>query len=95
MFEPNEVLQVSTGRGSVSAEGIAPVKVRYKLVVERRAGTVLAHGTLAGTHAALRPIWLTPDATLHLKTGRTVAISVTDLSGDVADFEGTEPVMPG
>lgn len=94
MFEPNEVLQVSTGRGSVSAEGIASVRVRYKLVIERRAGTVLAHGTLAGTHAALRPIWLTPDATLHLKTGRAVAISVTDLSGDVAEFEGTEPVAP-
>ncbi len=92
MFEPNEVLQVASGRGTVSAEGVATAKVRYKLVIERRSGAVTAHGTLTGTYAGLRPIWLVPDATLTLKNGRTVAISVTDLVGDTAEFEATEPV---
>ena len=92
MFDPNEVLQVLGGRGSVSAEGIEPVKVRYKLVVERRGGVVLTHGTLTGSHAALRPIWLTPDSTLHLKSGQAVPISVTDLDGETAEFEGTGPI---
>ncbi|WP_342152079.1 hypothetical protein [Methylorubrum sp. SB2] len=92
MFEPNEVLQVASGRGTVSAEGVATAKVRYKLVIERRSGAVTAHGTLTGTYAGLRPIWLVPDSVLTLKNGRTVAISVTDLVGDTAEFEATEPV---
>lgn len=92
MFEPNEVLQVASGRGTVSAEGTAPAKVRYKLVIERRSGSVTAYGTLIGTYAALRPIWLVPDSVLTLKNGRTVAISITDLVGDTAEFEATEKV---
>ena len=51
-----------------------------------------AHGTLTGTYAGLRPIWLVPDSVLTLKNGRTVAISITDLVGDTAEFEATEPV---
>lgn len=89
MHEPNEVLQTLTGRGTVSAEGCGTVRVRYRIVVERRASVVVAHGSLNGSHAGLRPIWLEPDATLRLKTGRTLAISLTDLVGDVAEFEST------
>ena len=92
MFEPNEVLQVLTGRGHVSAEGIGAVRVRYRVVIERRDGVVVASGTLVGSHAALRPIWLMPDSTLRLKNGRRIEISMTDLVGDQAEFESTGPV---
>ena len=95
MFEPNEVLQVLSGRGALSAEGIEPVKVRYKLVIGRSNGPVLAHGSVTGRHAALHPLWLTPDATLQLKDTRLLAVSLTDLVGDTAEFESTEPVAPG
>ena len=89
MHEPNEVLQTLTGRGTVSAEGCGIVRVRYRVVVERRASAVIAHGNLHGSHAGLRPIWLMPDSTLRMKTGRFLAISITDLVGDTADFEST------
>ena len=89
MFEPNEVLQTLSGRGHVSADGIDPVRVRYRVTVARQDGRVGAHGTLIGSHAALRPIWLSPDSSLRLKNGRTIAISVTDLVGDLAEFEST------
>ncbi|CAO4142872.1 hypothetical protein [Methylorubrum extorquens] len=95
MFEPNEVLQVLSGRGAVSAQGIEPVAVRYKVVIERRSGIVVAHGSLTGRHAALHPLWITPDATLHLKDSRRLAVSLTDLVGDTAEFESTEPFAPG
>ena len=95
MFEPNEVLQVLSGRSAVSAQGIEPVAVRYKVVIERRSGIVVAHGSLTGRHAALHPLWITPDATLHLKDSRRLAVSLTDLVGDTAEFESTEPVAPG
>lgn len=94
MFEPNEVLQVLSGRGALSADGIEPVKVRYKVKIERRDGVVRAHGSVIGTHAALRPLWLIPDTTLHLKDGRRIAVSLTDLVGETAEFESTEPVAP-
>ena len=94
MHEPNEVLQTLTGRGTVSTEGCGTVRVRYRVVVERRDSTVTAHGSLHGSHAGLRPIWLTPDSTLRLKTGRSLAISITDLVGDTAEFESTGPVGP-
>lgn len=92
MFEPDEVLQTLTGRGHVWADGLDSVRVRYRVVIERRAGRIVAHGTLTGSHAALRPIWLEPDSTLRLKTGRRVEISITDLVGDVAEFESTGAV---
>ncbi len=92
MFEPNEVLQVLSGRGTLSAQGIEPVAVRYKIVIERRDGIVVAHGSLTGRHATLRPLWITPDATLHLKDSRSLPVSLTDLVGDSAEFESTEPV---
>lgn len=95
MFEPNEVLQVLSGRGSLSAEGIEPVKIRYKVRIERRDGAVLARGSVTGSHAALRPLWLTPDSTLHLKDGRALPVSLTDLVGETAEFESTGPVPPG
>ena len=94
MHEPNEVLQTLTGRGTVSAEGCGTVRVRYRMIVERRDSTVTAHGSLHGSHAGLRPIWLMPDSTLRLKTARTLAISITDLVGDTAEFESTGPVGP-
>ena len=94
MFEPNEVLQTLHGRGYVSAEGIGPVRVRYKVTIARQDGLIGAHGTLVGSHAALRPIWLSPDSVLQLKNGRTLAISVTDLVGELAEFESTGPVAP-
>lgn len=71
------------------AEGCEPVRVRYRIIVERRPNGVFAHGTLTGRHAGLWPIWLEPDAQLRLKSGRNIAISVTDLVGDVAEFEST------
>jgi hypothetical protein len=81
--------KVSTGRGIVLAEGCEPVRVRYRLVIERRPDGHFAHGTLTGRRSGLWPIWLEPDAQLRLKNGRTFAISVTDLIGDVAEFEST------
>ncbi|MBB3903411.1 hypothetical protein [Methylobacterium brachythecii] len=94
MFEPNEVLQVLTGRGHVSAEGVEAVRVRYRVVVERREGIVVASGTLTGSHASLMPIWLIPDSTLRLKNGRRIDISITDLVGDIAEFESTGLFSP-
>ncbi|CAO4165862.1 hypothetical protein [Methylorubrum populi] len=95
MFEPNEVLQVLSGRGALSAVGIEPIKVRYKVKIERRDGIVLARGTVTGSRAALYPLWLTPDSTLQLKDGRRIAVSLTDLVGETAEFESTEPVAMG
>ncbi|MGH1591279.1 hypothetical protein ACRBEV_26590 [Methylobacterium phyllosphaerae] len=92
MFEPNEILKTLTGRGLVSAEGCEPVRVRYRIVVERRDGGVVAYGNLYGRHAALRPVWLEPDAQLRLSSGRRLNMSLTDLVGDVAEFESTGPV---
>lgn len=94
MFEPNEVLQTLTGRGHVSTEGVEAVRVRYRVVIERREGSIVASGTLAGNHASLKPVWLVPDATLRLKNGRRLEISITDLVGDLAEFESTGPVSP-
>lgn len=87
MSEPEDRPQTITGRGLVSAEGCEAVRVRYRFVVDRRAEGSLAHGTIVGRHAALRPIWLEPDAQLRLKSGKILAISLTDLVGDVAEFE--------
>lgn len=92
MYEPDEVLQTLTGRGHVWAEGFDGVRVRYRVIIERRTGAIVAHGTLTGSHAALHPIWLQPDSTLRLKNGRRIEISITDLVGDVAEFESTGPV---
>jgi predicted secreted hydrolase len=92
MFEPNEVLKTLAGRGLVSADGCAPVRVRYRVVIERRADGVVAYGTLHGSHSNLRPIWIEPDAQLRLANGRRLAISLTDLVEDVAEFESTGPV---
>jgi hypothetical protein len=92
MFEPNEILKTLTGRGLVLAEGCESVRVRYRVVVERREGGVVAYGNLYGSYAGLRPIWLEPDAQLRLANGRRLAISVTDLVGDVAEFESTGTV---
>ena len=92
MFEPNEVLKTLTGRGLVSAEGSGSARVRYRLVVERREGGVVAYGNLYASHASLRPIWLEPDAQLRLSNGRRLGISITDLVNDVAEFEATGPV---
>ena len=92
MLEPDEVLATLTGRGIVSADNCEPVRVRYRVLIERRQNVVFAHGTLHGRHAGLRPIWLEPDSSLRLKTGRTIAISLTDLVGDAAEFESTGPV---
>lgn len=89
MFESNEVLQTLTGRGHLSAEGCETVRVRYRVIVERRDGAVVAHGTLVGSHAGLRPIWLQPDSVLRLKSGRRIDVSLTDLVGDEAEFEST------
>ncbi|GEP10443.1 hypothetical protein MGN01_22880 [Methylobacterium gnaphalii] len=69
--------------------------MRYRVVIERRDGVVFASGTLTGSHANLLPIWLVPDSTLRLKNGRRIDISVTDLVGDVAEFESTGTVSPG
>jgi hypothetical protein len=92
MFEPNEVLKTLTGRGQVSADGCESVRVRYRIVVERRPSGVTAYGTLHGSHANLRPVWLEPDAQLRLANGRRLSISMTDLVGDVAEFESTGPL---
>ncbi|SDA15099.1 hypothetical protein SAMN02799622_01283 [Methylobacterium sp. UNC378MF] len=92
MFEPNEILKTLTGRGLVSAEGCESARVRYRLVVERREGGLVAYGNLYGSYSGLRPIWLEPDAQLRLSNGRRLNISVTDLVGEVAEFESTGPV---
>ena len=92
MFEPNEVLKTLTGRGLVTAEGCGSVRVRYRVIVERREVGVVAHGTLHGSHTNLEPIWLEPDAQLRLANGRRLDISLTDLVGDTAEFESTGPV---
>jgi hypothetical protein len=92
MFEPNEVLKTLTGRGLLSAEGCDSARVRYRIVVERREGGVVAAGNLYGSHASLRPIWLVPDAVLRLASGRRLNIALTDLIGDTADFESTGPI---
>lgn len=92
MSESEDHPQTITGRGLVSAEGCEPVRVRYRLIVEKHADGQSAHGTLTGRHAGLRPIWLEPDALLRLKNGRTVPISLTDLVGDIAEFETTGAV---
>lgn len=92
MSDREDVPHSLTGRGLVSAEGCEPVRVRYRLIIERNAGAPTAHGTLTGRHAGLRPIWLEPDALLRLKNGRTVPISLTDLVGDIAEFETTGAV---
>ena len=60
----------------------------------RRDGAVIAHGSITGRHAALRPFWLTPDATLHLQDGRQIEVSLTDLVDDTAEFESTGRVAP-
>ena len=92
MSEPEDGPNINTGRGVVIAEGCESVRVRYRIVVESRSGGPMVHGTLTGRHAGLWPIWLEPDAQLRLKSGRSFAISVTDLVGDVAEFESTGPV---
>lgn len=89
MPEPNEVLKTLTGLGVVAAEGCQPVRVRYRIVLERRADVIVAHGVLRGSHAGLRPIWLEPDSQLRLKNGRRLDIALTDLVGDEAEFEST------
>ena len=94
MFEPNEVVTTLTGRGLLSAEGCETVRVRYRVVVERRDAGLVAYGNLHGSHAGLRPIWLEPDAQLRLKTGRRLEISLTDLVGDTAEFESTGAIGP-
>ncbi|MGV7033701.1 hypothetical protein [Methylobacterium symbioticum] len=92
MAEPNEVLKTLTGLGIVTAEGCQPARVRYRLVIERRAEALIAYGTLRGSHAGLRPIWLEPDSQLRLRNGRRLDIAVTDLVGDMAEFESTGSV---
>ena len=92
MSDSEGSIHTITGRGLVSAEGCEPVRVRYRLIIDRGAGEVTIRGTLTGRHAGLRPIWLEPDAQLRLKTGRTLAVSLTDLVGDVAEFETVGPV---
>ncbi|WP_144767180.1 hypothetical protein [Methylobacterium dankookense] len=89
MAEPNEVLKTLTGLGIVTAEGCQPARVRYRIVIERRAEALIAYGTLRGSHASLRPIWLEPDSQLRLRNGRRLDIAVTDLVGDMAEFEST------
>ena len=92
MFEPNEVVKTLTGRGLVSAEGCGSARVRYRVVVERREGAMVAYGNLYGSHASLRPIWLEPDAQLRMGNGRRLGISITDLVNDIAEFEAIGPV---
>ncbi len=92
MSEPEDGPNIHTGRGVVIAEGCESVRVRYRIVLETRPDGPMAHGTLTGRHAGLRPIWLEPDAQLRVKSGRSFAISITDLVGDVAEFESTGPV---
>lgn len=87
---PNlSVLKVLTGPGTVVATGCEKVRVRYRLVVERRLDGVVAHGTMHGHPDGLHPIWLQPDALLQLEHKHRLDISVTDLLGDEATFEST------
>ncbi|MDP4022258.1 hypothetical protein Q8W71_06465 [Methylobacterium sp. NEAU 140] len=92
MLDPPGILKTLTGRGLVSADGCEAVRVRYRVLIERRPEGLVAHGTLNGTHAKLRPVWLQPDAHLRLKSGRHLDISLTDLVGNEAEFESTGPV---
>ncbi|MGC5779218.1 hypothetical protein J4O73_10800 [Methylobacterium sp. NFXW15] len=91
MSEPEDASNIHVGRGVVLAEGCESVRVRYRIVIEKRADGPAVTGTLTGRHAGLFPIWLEPDAQLRLKNGRSFAISLTDLVGDVAEFESTGP----
>ena len=92
MPDPDDVVETLTGRGLVSAEGCEAVRVRYRVLIAQRRDGLLAHGNLYGNHAGLRPIWLEPDAQLRLKNGRRLDIALTDLVGDVAEFESTGPI---
>lgn len=92
MAEPEDPQETLTGRGLVSAEGCEAVRVRYRVFVDSGPDGSSARGTLTGRHAGLRPIWLEPDAQLRLKSGKILPISVTDLVGDVAEFETVGPV---
>ena len=94
MPEPERVIETLTGFGLVSAEGCESVRVRYRVLIAWRGDRTVAYGHLHGRHAALRPIWLEPDAWLRLKNGRRLDIALTDLVGDVADFESTGPLEP-
>ena len=87
MSDSADQSETITGRGLVSAQGCDAVRVRYRMVAERGPDGLLFRGSLTGRHAGLRPIWLEPDAQLRLKTGRLLPISLTDLVGDVAEFE--------
>ena len=94
MPEPDRVLKTLTGRGLVSAPGCETVRVRYRVLIARRQDGIGAHGSLHGSHAGLRPIWLEPDAVLRLRNGRQLDIALTDLVGDVAEFESTGVIKP-
>lgn len=87
------VEKVLTGRGVVSAAECAPVRVRYRVVVERGwDGALTARGTLHGKPEGLLPIWLEPDAVLRLERGNRLDISLTDLIDKTAEFESTGTV---
>lgn len=92
MTDPKDVLETLTGRGLVWADGCEAVRVGYRVLIERSQDGLVAHGRLRGSHAGLRPIWLEPDAQLRLKNGRRLDIALTDLVGDVADFESIGPI---
>ncbi|PJI55839.1 hypothetical protein CTI14_01550 [Methylobacterium radiotolerans] len=82
--------KILTGHGIVSAAECKPVRVRYRVVVEREwDGALTARGSIHGNPAGLLPIWLEPDAVLRLKTGVRLDISVTDLINTMAEFEST------
>lgn len=89
MSETEDGPKTYTGRGIASAEGCDSVRVRYRFVLEKRPDGDILHGTLTGRHAGLMPIWLEPDAQLRLKNGHVISVSLTDLMGDVAEFEST------
>lgn len=85
--------KILTGHGIVSAAECKPVRVRYRVVVERGwGGALTARGSLHGSPAGLLPIWLEPDAVLRLETGVRLDISVTDLINTTAEFESTGTV---
>ena len=82
--------KILTGLGTVSANGCEPVRVRYRVVIERgRDSELTARGTLRGSPVGLMPIWLEPDAVLRLGRSVRLDISVTDLIGTTAEFEST------